>query len=82
MEAVGGVSSALPFCESATCCAATHASIMAVYCKAAEPPRRVVEPEVASMCAQQDLMIAVAEEVLCTKVVGKGQWCISWLEWF
>lgn len=42
----------------------------------------MVEPEVASMYVEEDAMIALAEKVLCMKVEGKEQWCISWLEWF
>jgi len=34
------------------------------------------------MCVEQDLMIALAEDVLCMKADGKEQWCIAWLEWF
>ena len=34
------------------------------------------------MYVEEDAMIALAEKVLCMKVEGKEQWCISWLEWF
>jgi len=76
MDTMGGVSSALPLCAPATCCyAAACASTIAVH-------NNMAEPEVVSMCVEQDLMIALAEDVLCMKADGKEQWCIAWLEWF
>jgi hypothetical protein len=42
----------------------------------------VAEPEVAIMYVEQDVIRALAEDVLCMKAEGKEQWCISWLEWF
>ena len=76
MDTMGGVSSALPLCAPATCCyAAACASTIAVH-------NNMAEPEVVSMCVEQDLMIALAEDVLCMKADGKEQWCIAWLHWF
>ncbi|MBN2269970.1 MAG: hypothetical protein JXN61_05105 [Sedimentisphaerales bacterium] len=34
------------------------------------------------MDIQKDLMIALAEDVLCMKAKGREEWCIWWLEWF
>ena len=55
---------------------------MAVHEKVGEPPHRVVQPKVVNMYVDPDLMIVVAEKVLCMKADGKEHWCISWLRWF
>ena len=34
------------------------------------------------MYVERDLMVALAEDVLCMKADGKERYCISWLEWF
>ena len=35
-----------------------------------------------NMYIDPDLMIVIAEKVLCMRAEGKEYWCISWLRWF
>jgi len=49
--------------------------------KVGEPPEGTVQPEVAKMYIERDLMIAAAEEALNMKAEGKEDWCIYWLKW-
>ena len=42
----------------------------------------MVQPEVVNMYIDPDLMIVIAEKVLCMRADGKECWCISWLRWF
>jgi hypothetical protein len=47
-----------------------------------EPPQERHNSEVMNMYVDPDLMIVVAEKVLCMRADGNEYWCISWLRWF